>query len=142
MATKALFWTGNRSLEEAADWSTNRGLDSDTERELSLEVEVAMWREDLRMREEVARTEQVLRSVQVSLFMKCSHSGTDWFLFRPRPSKESWKPSSQSSVLESLRQPLPRLPTLPHSHPPSSLPSICPAPQERHSFSHRCQEAS
>ena len=75
MATKALFWTGNRSLEEAADWSTNRGLDSDTERELSLEVEVAMWREDLRMREEVARTEQVTRSLMGSTFIKATLSG-------------------------------------------------------------------
>jgi hypothetical protein len=52
VATVALFWTGNRSLEEADDWSTNPSRDM--EMEMSLEVEVAMWRDVLRMREEEA----------------------------------------------------------------------------------------
>ena len=43
--------------------------------EMSLEVEVAMWREDLRMREEVARTEQVTRSLMGSTFIKATLSG-------------------------------------------------------------------
>ena len=43
--------------------------------EMSLEVEVAMWREDLRMREEEARTEQVIRSVLGSTLITPTLSG-------------------------------------------------------------------
>ena len=71
MATKALFWTGNKSIVEATDWSRNRNLGN----EMSLEVEVAMWREDLRMREEEARAEQVTRSLMGSSFIKATLSG-------------------------------------------------------------------
>ena len=53
-ATKALFWTGNFSLEEAADWCFScPGRDMDT----SLEMEVNMWRADLECREETAVVE-------------------------------------------------------------------------------------
>ena len=48
-STKALFWSGNNSLERAADWCfqcEGRNMD------LVLEVEVAMWLEDLQIREE------------------------------------------------------------------------------------------
>ena len=73
MATKALFWTGNKSIVKATDWSRNRS--PDREMEMSLEVEVAMWREDLRMREEEARTEQVIRSVLGSTLITPTLSG-------------------------------------------------------------------
>ena len=60
-STKALFWTGNRSLEEAADWSfSSPGRQMD----LALEVEVAMWREDLRVREEEARLREAVEEAR------------------------------------------------------------------------------
>ena len=128
------------SSDSDANIKRNRSPD----REMSLEVEVAMWREDLRMREEEAITEQVTRSQMGSTFLTPTISGGGSVLFRAGPPNESWKSRDHSSVLESLGQPLPdpRLPALPQSRPSSSLPSICPAVQERHSFSHRCPEES
>ena len=49
-ATKALFWTGNCSLQLAADWCfRNPGREMEL---LSLEEEVLMWMQDLEIKEE------------------------------------------------------------------------------------------
>merc|ERR1719341_951921 len=49
-ATKALFWTGNHSLQAAADWCfSNPGREMEL---LSLEEEVVMWMQDLKIKDE------------------------------------------------------------------------------------------
>ena len=51
-ATKALFWTGNHSLQAAADWCfSNPGREMEL---LSLEEEVVMWMQDLEIKDEEA----------------------------------------------------------------------------------------
>ena len=51
-ATKALFWTGNRCLQTAADWCfSNPGREME---QLSLEEEVDMWMQELEIQEEEA----------------------------------------------------------------------------------------
>jgi len=49
-ATKALFWTGNCSLQAAAEWCfSNPGREMEL---LSLEEEVVMWMQDLKIKDE------------------------------------------------------------------------------------------
>ena len=49
-ASKALFWTGNRCLQTAADWCfSNPGREMEL---MTLEEEVVMWMQELEIREE------------------------------------------------------------------------------------------
>jgi len=64
-ATKALFWTGNHSLQVAADWCfSNPGREMEL---LSLEEEVVMWMQDLEIKdgEEAEKLEELLAEIKM-----------------------------------------------------------------------------